>query len=298
MSTLGVLIVTRDRRERVAGLLADLMSMPRGGEDRIVVVDNGSTDGTAEAIRTGFPTVVLVPQERNLGAPAARNAGVAACQGEVLIFLDDDVRVEDSGFFERVRQAFDRAPDMAVAAFRILDPATRRPRRFEIPRGRKDLEREPCETSYFISAGCAIRRVAYRQAGGMDESLVYGFEELDFSYRAVARGLRLFYRPDLEVLHHMAETGRPSWRRPYYFYRNKIWISARYLPWRMVGTQLFVWSGYFLKEAVSIGRPDVFFRALFAGLRGLPERLRLRRTDRLAPEVIRRLKTIEGRLYY
>ena len=291
-----MVIVTRDRKDRIIDLLTDLASMPRAGEDRIVVVDNGSSDGTLEAIRTRFPSVALVPMGNNLGAPAARNAGAAACEGEVLIFLDDDVRVEDRAFLERVREAFDGAPEMAVAAFRILDPATRRPRRFEIPRRRKDLEREACETSYFISAGCAIRREAYRRAGGMDESLVYGFEELDFSYRAAARGLRIFYRPDIEVLHHLAE--RPSWRRPFYFYRNKIWISVRYLPWRMVFTQLAVWSGYFLKETIAIGRPDVFVRALVAAARGFPARLRQRREDRLAPEVIRRLKATEGRLYY
>ena len=290
-----MVIVTRDRRDRVIDLLTDL-AQPRAGEDRILVVDNGSSDGTLEAIRTRFPSVVLVPMGANLGAPAARNAGAAACEAEVLIFLDDDVRVEDRGFLEKIRLAFDEAPEMAVAAFRILDPATRRPRRFEIPRRRKDLEGEACETSYFISAGCAIRREAYRRSGGMDESLVYGFEELDFSYRAAARGLRVFYRPDIEIVHHLAE--RPSWRRPFYFYRNKIWISVRYLPWRMVFTQLVVWSGYFLKETVAIGRPDVFLRALVAAGGGLPARLRLRRDDRLSPQVIRRLKATEGRLYY
>jgi hypothetical protein len=51
-------------------------------------------------------------------------------------------------------------------------------------------------------------------------------------------------------------------------------------------------------DTIAVGRPDVFFRALLAGLRGIPARLELRRDDRLTPEVIRRLRAIEGRLYY
>ena len=157
---------------------------------------------------------------------------------------------------------------------------------------------EGCETSYFIAAGCAIRRSAYRSAGGMDQSLMYGFEELDFSYRAVTLGLRIFYHPEICVMHRMSEAGRPRWRRLYYFYRNKIWISARYLPWTMFVSQMVIWSGYFLKEAVRIGRPDVYLRALLAGLSGLPAQIKARRDHRIPPDALDRLKRLEGRLYY
>jgi GT2 family glycosyltransferase len=298
MPTLSVVIVTRNRKDEVASLLADLVATPREAGDEIVVVDNASTDGTAAQLRKKFPAVKLLAFDTNRGAPAARNAAEASTCGEVLVFLDDDVRVEDPHFFARIRLAFAEQPELSVAAFRIVDPATGRSRPFEVPRRRKDLAMEACETSYFVSAGCAIRRSAYRLAGGMDESLIYGFEELDFSYRAVARGFRIFYRPEICVRHRMSEAGRPAWRRLYYFYRNKIWISARYLPWPMFVSQLVIWSGYFLKETVRIGRPDVYVRALVAGLAGLPERIKARRSDRIPPEVLERLKQIEGRLYY
>ncbi len=298
MPTLSVVIVTRNRREEVAALLSDLARLPFSHGDEIVVVDNGSRDGTPERVREGHPGVLLIALKENRGAPAARNAGVAASRGEILIFLDDDTRVEDREFPEKVRRTFREEREAGVVAFGILDPQTRRHRRFEIPRRRKELAAEPCETSYFVSAGCAVRRGVFASVGGMDESLTYGFEELDFSYRAVARGVRIFYRPGIAVLHRLSSSGRPGWRKIYYFYRNKIWISARYLPWRMVLTQIAIWSGYFLKEALAIGRIDVFLAALASGIAGIPRRMRLRRHDRLPREALRRLRAIEGRLYY
>jgi len=298
MPTLSVVIVTRNRQDEVAGLLSDLQALPREAGDEMIVVDNASTDGTADQVRRGFPGVKVLAFEANRGAPAARNAAEAASSGDILVFLDDDVRVHDRLFFAKIRQAFGAEAEMAAAAFRIVDPLTGRSRSFEIPRRRKDLETAGCETSYFIAAGCAIRRSAYRAAGGMDESLIYGFEELDFSYRAVTRGFRIFYRPEICVEHRMSHAGRPGWRRLYYFYRNKIWISARYLPWPMFLSQLVIWSGYFLKETVRIGRPDVYVRALVAGLAGLPARFKARRSDRIPPEALERLRRIEGRLYY
>ena len=298
MSSLSVVIVTRNRREELTELLSDLARLPFSAEDEITVVDNGSRDGTTERVRERFPRVRLISRGENSGAPAARNAGVAATRGDLLVFLDDDTRVEDPEFPGKIRAAFQELREAGVVAFRILDPDTRRPRRFEIPRRRKDLSREPCETSYFVSAGCAVRRSAYETAGGMDESLIYGFEELDFSYRAVALGIRIFYRPEITLLHRLSDSGRPGWRRIYYFLRNKIWISARYLPWTMFASQLALWSGYFLKESLRIGRPDVFLAAMASGIAGVPRRLRYRRHDRLPRQVLRRLRGIDGRLYY
>ena len=126
---------------------------------------------------------------------------------------------------------------------------------------------------------------------------MYGFEELDFSYRAVAREYRIFYHPEVCVLHTMSSRGRPAARRVFYFLRNKIWISVRYLPWRMFLSQLLVWSAYFLWEAIRIRRPHQFLAALWAGLSGIPARLPLRRQDRLSPQALARLRQLKGRRY-
>jgi GT2 family glycosyltransferase len=296
MPAISAVIVTRNRREEVLALVGDLAGQARGGDD-LTVVDNGSSDGTPAAVRKHFPGVRLIENGRNLGAPAARAVGAAASKGDILVFLDDDARVEDAAFFDRVRGAFAAQPEAGVIAFLLLDPATRRPRSFEIPSRSKERWREPFETSWFVSAGCAVRRDVHDAVGGMDASLVYGFEELDFAYRVVGRGGRIFFRPEVVVLHGLSRTERPSWRRLFYFYRNKLWISPRYLPWRMVAAQTCVWSAFFLVEAARTVRPDVFVAALCAGLAGLPDSLRRRRTDRLSRAALARLRELGGRLY-
>jgi hypothetical protein len=296
MRSVSVVIVTRNRREEVLALLGDLAPHAQPG-DSIAVVDNGSSDQTPAVIRREFPGVHVIEQTANTGAPAARNAGAAATAGEILVFLDDDVRVHDPEFLGRVRAAFGTLPEAGVIAFGILDPGTGRPRRFEIPTRRKDRWEDPVETSWFISAGCAIHRRVYGDLGGMDASLGYGFEELEFSYRALGRGHRIFYRPEIRVHHRLSGAGRPAGRRVRCFYRNKIRISLRYLPWRMVLAQLVVWSGYFLVESFRAGRPDAFLHGLISGIAHAPESLRRRRSDRLSPEAVRRLARLEGRLY-
>ena len=123
-------------------------------------------------------------------------------------------------------------------------------------------------------------------------------EQLDLPYRVIARGFRIFYRPNLWILHSLSPVARYRGRRIYYLFRNKIRISARYLPWRMFAVQLGVWSGYFLKEALRIGRLDAFVAGLASGLAGVPGQLQNRRRDRLSAVAISRLRRLEGRLYY
>ncbi|MFQ5718368.1 MAG: glycosyltransferase family 2 protein [Acidobacteriota bacterium] len=297
MSTLSIVIVTMNRRDELLRLLSDLCDTTAARRAEILVVDNGSGDGTAGAVRQGFANVRLIRNETNEGAPGARNEAARCAGGELIVFLDDDTRVEDPTFCDKIVQAFEEEPDAAVIAFRILEPATRQPRSFEIPARRKELDGTRFATSYFIAAGCAVRRAAYEELGGMDADLIYGFEELDLGYRAVAAGHDIIYRPEIELLHGLSSTGRPGGRALFFFLRNKIWISVRYLPWPMVLTQIGVWGGYFFWESLRAGRPDLYVRALWAGITGAIPRLARRRTDRLSATAIARLKKLDGRLY-
>src|SRR5437867_12726262 len=126
MSTVSVVIVTRNRRAEVTALLSDLAGVAAAAGDEIILVDNGSADGTVEHVRLHFPGIVVIGNTENRGAPAARNTGVAAARGGTLVFLDDDTRVEDPEFLGKVRRLFETEREAEVVAFRILDPVDRK----------------------------------------------------------------------------------------------------------------------------------------------------------------------------
>ncbi len=86
--SVSVIIPTFNRRERVLKAIASVVSQTRQ-PDEIIVVDDGSTDGSSAAIRNNFPTVTVIRQE-NSGVSSARNAGIRAATGEWLAFLDSD----------------------------------------------------------------------------------------------------------------------------------------------------------------------------------------------------------------
>ncbi|HEU5321555.1 MAG TPA: glycosyltransferase, partial [Methylomirabilota bacterium] len=86
----------------------------------ILAVDNASTDGSAEMVRDEFPDVHLVRLPRNVGA-AARNAGVAAARGDLVVTLDNDVRFDTAHEVEGALEVFARYPRAAVVNFMIVD---------------------------------------------------------------------------------------------------------------------------------------------------------------------------------
>jgi glycosyltransferase involved in cell wall biosynthesis len=125
----SVLVCTRDRaevlRETLGTILADRSTVPR----EVVVVDNGSTDGTADVVRSFGVRYVHEPQ---VGIANARNRAVEEARGDLLLFADDDVRVCD-GWADALAAAFDD-PDVAVVAGRIVpDWPTEPPRWLQGP---------------------------------------------------------------------------------------------------------------------------------------------------------------------
>ena len=91
----------------------------------VIVVDNGSTDGTADALRQAYPAVTVVALDRNTGATAGRNAGIAVAKGEIIFILDSDASLgrETLG---RIVEKFAAEPALGVVACKILNASTGR----------------------------------------------------------------------------------------------------------------------------------------------------------------------------
>ncbi|HEY7706550.1 MAG TPA: glycosyltransferase family 2 protein [Gaiellaceae bacterium] len=198
-----------------------------------VVVDHGSTDGTLELVRDGFPAVRLVEQE-NRGLAAGWNRGIAETSAPYVLVLNSDAwAVGDAA--DRLARFAEGIPRAGWVAPRLLNPdGTLQPsvRGFPTPwrlateylflrklaprsrllnafYGAGFRHDEVREVEFAKAAAFLIRREAFEDVGPFDEAFFLFSEETDWSYRARAAGWRTLFYPEAEVVH----VGGASWRR-------------------------------------------------------------------------------------
>jgi N-acetylglucosaminyl-diphospho-decaprenol L-rhamnosyltransferase len=197
------------------------------GPARVVVVDNGSTDGSADRVRARFPDVEILRPGRNLGYGAAANRGVAATRTPWVVVSNPDLEVHP-GALDSLVGALSADPGCALAGPLIRTPVGDRypsARQFPslvdaaghavlgivAPRNRftrtyqqSYLDDEPAGTSTvdWVSGACfAARRDAFEQVGGFDEAYFMYAEDVDLCWRLGRAGWRVAYAADAEVTH-------------------------------------------------------------------------------------------------
>ena len=180
-----VVLTMGDRPAELDRAVASAVAMgqgpERGGVD-VVVVGNGAD---VPAVPAGVITLRL---PENVGVAAGRNAGVAACAGDVVLFLDDDGWFPDPDLGEHVAASFEADPGLAVLSFRVADPEGGPGARWHVPRLRAgDPERSSVVTT-FAGGACAIRRSAYQEAGGLPEKFFYGRRDVPKSEVRIVDG--------------------------------------------------------------------------------------------------------------
>lgn len=195
-----------------------------GAEWELVVVDNGSEDGTVAWLDTfreraascGVP-VRVVRNARNVGCSTARNQGLAECRGETVAFLDNDVALRSRGWLARLGAVLAADPSCAMVGPKLVYPfepyaiqcagvgISRTGRvlfrgRGE-PRDTPEFD-QPREVQCLISACCLARTAEVRAAGGFDDAFnPVQFEDFDLCYRLRERGGVLRYEPSVELYH-------------------------------------------------------------------------------------------------
>lgn len=204
-----MVIATRDRRQeliRTLRCLHELIPPPP-----VVVVDNGSTDGTAQAVREHFPGVVVLPLRRNYGA-AARNLGVLLTRTPYVAFSDDDSWWAP-GALQRAAAALDRHPRLGLVAARTLvGPAERsdpvNPLMADSPLPRSPDAPGPSVLG-FLACAAVLRRRAFCQVGGFSSLLFFVGEERLLCYDLASAGWERAYLDDV-VAHHYPSLHRPD----------------------------------------------------------------------------------------
>jgi glycosyltransferase involved in cell wall biosynthesis len=227
MNFLSVVIPTKNRAAALARTL-DALEAQQAGDARLeaIVIDNGSSDGTISQVRqranSGSLSIRLLEQPDG-GPAAARNAGVEAAGGEVLLFLGDDTEPADEKLLQAHLDLHAMRPE---ADYGVLGRITWTPREPVTPFMRWLENGGPqfhyCQlaagavdaASYFYSSHASLKRAIFKQVGGFDVRFpTAAVEDTELGVRLADAGLELDYHPELIVLHDHPTTPRQSLRR-------------------------------------------------------------------------------------
>jgi len=281
----------RDLLEKyLPSVLAALDGNP-GNE--LIVVDNGSSDGSAELVRANFPRVKLVALPVNLGFGGGSNAGFQAAQNDIVVLLNSDMRVAPD-FLAPLLEGFDDPLVFAVSCQIFLsDPSRVREEtgltqawwqegglrvRHRIDSGISDLY--PC--FYGGGGSCAFDRAKFFELGGFDRLLEpFYLEDTDLGYMAWKRGWKVYYQPRSVVYHEHRGTIGKRFREE----QIQAVLKTNYLlfcwknihQWRKLAGHLFLaWTGAILSVIFGDipGRPNP--AALWRAFRRIPRAVRSR----------------------
>jgi glycosyltransferase involved in cell wall biosynthesis len=215
----SVILCVRNGARTIAAQLEALAAQECPYEWELVVVDNGSTDETAEIVerwRGRIPALRVVPALERAGLAYARNVGAAAAAGEVLAFCDAD-DVADPGWLAGLI-AGARQADLVGGRLELEllnDPMTRHWRAMS----EDDLGRPSAlgYLHYAIGANFAVRRSVYEEVGGADEAFVACGDDVDLSWRIQRHGGSLVFRSDA-VMHYRLRPDLRGFVRQRYLY--------------------------------------------------------------------------------
>jgi len=320
---ISIIVVNWNRRELLRCCLASLKGQ-QGAQFEILVVDNGSTDGSPEMVESDFPGVRVIRNPLNRGFCAANNQGIRAARGEFVALLNNDAEAHPN-WLRALRRVFDERPNLGMAASKILvweDPCRiDKAGHLMYPDGqnRGRGAGEPDTGQYdrmeetLWPDGCAAmyRRAMLDEIGGFDEDFFAYGDDAELGLRARIAGWDCLYVPDAVVRHHRGATlGLDSMRRLALIERNRVLLAVKLFP----GSLLWLNGGYYAARLLAgawasmLGRGEA---SLFPGVRGklrmalgllrgdlgalllLPRMLRKRRQlrsiRRLSPRQVREL---------
>jgi GT2 family glycosyltransferase len=260
----------------------------------VTVVDNGSTDGSAEYLAREWPEVRVIELGRNTGFPAAVNRGIEAGDGKYVALLNNDIALS-ADWMERLVEELDRDPELGFVTGKILRFAERDVIEqaghdfytcgLFAPRGLDQSDRgqydDPAPTAIVSGAAAVYRRAAIDRAGGFDEDYFLYCEDADLCLRMLLAGYRGLYVPAPEAYHVRGGTaGRDSGQTRFYLARNTLTTQLKDLPLPILLKsipKILLYQYQQLAAARGAGLIRAVLRAYGSFLRAVPGTLRKRR---------------------
>jgi N-acetylglucosaminyl-diphospho-decaprenol L-rhamnosyltransferase len=263
VSALTVVIVSFNARDDLSRCLDSLRAAPPAIPHDIVVVDNASTDGSAE-LASAYPGIRLIALPGNRGFSAANNVGIRATSGEFVLLLNSDAMVPQ-GAIDGLVAALRASTDAAAAGPRLVDgsgqpelsfgdmvsplaewrqkrllaaAARGRPRALATIEARTSVSRQPD----WVSGACLLVRRADAEAVGLlDERYFMYLEDVDFCAALRASGRRILFVPGVTVTHLRGRSRQAAPAATHRAYRaSHRAFYAKHHPWWALALELYL----------------------------------------------------------
>jgi len=313
MHDVSVIIVTRNTRNLTLAAIRSVSENSDGLDLEILVVDNGSTDGTSDAISRGMSGVRCLRSETNLGFARAVNRAASVTDGEFLLLLNSDAQLAPGALAAAVSW-MRRNTRCGVAGAQLLNPDGSRqnsianfptlatellnksllrriaPRRYP---GKEHAFSSPVEVETVVGAFMLVRRELWDLLGGLDERFFFFVEETDFCFQARRAGWSTMHLPQVLVTHGGGQSAKqvlPAarveyWRSRYAYFEKNHGPLTRLVLRIGLGIRLLVdWIAALLAAGLTLGsnerwrnRLEVCSALLWWHLRGCPDKTGLPR---------------------
>lgn len=246
----SVIVVNWNTRDLLLNCIRSVYETIQEIAFEIWVVDNGSTDGSQEALKTAYPTVHLIENTTNRGFAAANNQALQQMSGRYALLLNSDAALTD-GAVQNLLAFMESAPSVGMACGQLMNPDGSRqnsianfptllslisnetllrilfPKNY--PSKRRDYTR-PIPVESGIGACLMVRRTAMDAVGIFDERFFFFFEETDWAYRMRQADWQIFFVPSARIIHAQGKSAGNSVASRILFYRSRYIYLKKWHP--------------------------------------------------------------------
>jgi GT2 family glycosyltransferase len=278
---LSISIVNYNNKECLSACLDSIYSHAPEVSFEVTVVDNGSTDGSAEVVRRAYPQVRIIENTKNQGFVKANNQGIRASGGRYLLSLNNDTIVQNGTLAGLVRFMQER-PDVGACGPKVLnqDGTFQRQCRRSFPTissslsyflklhklfpqseffGRYLMTHWDCDRGGEVDSvsGCClmVRKEVIEKVGILDENFIMYGDDLDWCYRIKQAGWKVCYVPGVQIVHLGGQSSRRLPRKCIVlFYRAMaVFYRKHYARQHTFVVNWFVCAGIWLKACIALG---------------------------------------------
>lgn len=226
--TVSIIIISYNTKQLILNCLNSIEKYEANTPYEIIIIDNGSTDGSTEAIKQHFPQVELIQNIHNEGFSKANNQGIQHSKGDYILLLNSDTEFTQADTLKRIIDIHSQHTDVGAIVPKLLNSdRTPQPSAYHFPTiltaSQQYLLKQPDTYSKYlpnqeqisvvdvaVMAAFLIPKEVIESIGTLDEQYFMYFEDFDYCRRISSAHLKIYYTPQVEILHHHGASGKRS----------------------------------------------------------------------------------------